>query len=183
MSRSSLLFGLVGAIGVVAGYRYFRSPESTFVKVGQQAPELELPTLGSEGARARLSSFRGRPVLLTMFMAGCESCEKDAGSLERLHREFLQKGLVVLGVAVDPDEKTTADFIQRHRLTYLVMQDLNGAGVKEVYHSTRMPETYLIDASGRVQAVYLNNVDWGSVEVRERITPLLPPDWHPNRTR
>src|SRR5262249_30560779 len=182
MSRS-LFLGVAAAVaGILGGWDY-RSPEATFVKAGQQAPHPELPTLRSGGAQTHLSNFRGRPGLLVMFLSGCHSCEDNAQALERLHREFLQKGLVVLGVAVDPDEKTTADFVKRHQLTFLVMQDLSGAAAREVYHSWKMPEAYLIDASGRVDAVYVGNVDWRSVEVRERITPLLPKDWHPQRTQ
>jgi hypothetical protein len=38
-----------------------------------------------------------------------------------------------------------------------------------------MPEAYLIDAAGKVDAVYLGSVRWRSPEVRERIESVLPP--------
>ena len=73
------------AIGllVVVGVWWIRSPESTQVKVGQEAPDLELPSLGGV-QKTRLSSFRGRPVLLVMFVANCQLCEAEVPEIERL---------------------------------------------------------------------------------------------------
>ena len=161
-------------LGVVVGFWYFHSPESTKIKVGMQAPDLELSSVGSAGVKTRLSRFRGRPVLLVMYMAGCKSCEKDLYAVERLNREFLQKGLVVLGVAVDADPAKREDFIRRHEITFVVLEDTNGQAAREAYGSWQMPEAYLIDPSGVVDAVYLGSVNWRSPEVRERIERLLP---------
>lgn len=169
-----LVLATAVTLGVVVGYWYWRAPESTFVKAGQAAPDLALPSLGGEGVGTKLSSFRGRPVLLVMFMAGCQICENEIWQVERLHREFLPKGLVVLGVAVDPDPEQTPEFVKRHQLTFIVLQDVNGAAVREAYRSWKMPEAYLIDAAGRVDAVYLGSVNWRGPEVRERIERLLP---------
>lgn len=169
-----MLVAAAAAALVLLGYWYFRSPESTLIKVGMAAPDLELPSVRSGGVKTRLSNFRGRPVLLIMYMAGCKPCERDMGSLERLHREFLQKGLVVLGVSVDADAAAREDFIRRHQITFIVLEDPSGRAVREAYGSWKMPEAYLIDAAGKVDAVYLGSVEWRSPEVRERIERLLP---------
>jgi peroxiredoxin len=170
---AALLAGAAAAL-VVVGFWYFRSPESTKIKVGMAAPDLELPSVASGGVATRISNFRGRPVLLVMYMAGCEICEREIGSLERLHREFLQKGLVVLGVAVDADAAAREAFIRRHQLTFIVLEDPSGRAVREAYGSWKMPEAYLIDATGTVDAVYLGSVDWRAPELRERVERLLP---------
>jgi peroxiredoxin len=184
MKKETLVGAALAAgvtLAVALAVWYFRSPEASFVKPGQMAPELRLPTLGSDGTPTRLSDFRGRPVLLAMFLSACHICENEVGEIERLHRELLPKGLVVLGVALDPDAATTQDFVKRHELTFLVMPDLNGAAVREAYHSWKMPEAYLIDASGRVESVHLGSVKWRDPALRERIQKLLPPP-RPART-
>jgi peroxiredoxin len=166
----------VVAMLVVVGYWYLRAPESTQVKAGMTAPNLELPSVGSGGIKTKLSNFRGRPVLLVMYMSGCRICEREIDSLERLHREFLQRGLVVLGVAVDAEAAAREEFIRRHQLTFIVLEDPNGRAVREAYGSWKMPEAYLIDREGKVDAVYLGSVDWQAPELRERVERLLPPE-------
>jgi len=175
-AQSPIARGLVAAIvalAVVVGYWYFRSPDSTHIKAGMQAPDLELPS-GDGGGKARLSSFRGRPVLLVMFMSSCHICQAEMPQIERVHREFAREGLQVLGVSVDTDEAARERFLRDHGITFGILQDPNGVAVGQAYGSYKMPEAYLIDANGRVDAVYPGSVDWRSHEVRDRIRRLLP---------
>jgi peroxiredoxin len=81
----------------------------------------------------------------------------------------------VIGVALDKDASATADFVKSHQLTFIILQDIDGKAVGEAYRSWKMPEAYLIDAAGKVDAVYLGSVRWRSPEVRERIESVLPP--------
>lgn len=175
--RRHLLGGLLAALITlltVLGYWYFRSPEATLVGVGDIAPELELSSLGASGT-TRLSQFRGRPVLLTMFMSKCRICASEIRNIERLHRANVQKGLIVLGVSVDPDRETLRRFVKEKELTFFVLEDFGGKTVKQIYGSWKMPEHYLIDREGRVAQVLLGSVNWRSPEVLASITDLLPP--------
>ena len=167
---------LLGAVLVgilIVGYAYLRAPEATLVKVGEMAPALELPSIG-ETVPTKLSSFRGRPVLLVMFLSGCRICESQAPALERVYREYYRRGLVVLGVSVDAERTTTKAFIERHSITFFVLEDPNGRAVREAYGSWRMPEAYLIDASGKLDAIYLGATNLRAPELRERLERLLP---------
>jgi len=170
--RSAL--AAVVAVAVAVGVWWLRAPEATLVKVGQQAPDLELPSLGGT-AKTRLSSFRGRPVLLVMFMSGCHICDTEMPGLERLHRMMLPRGLTVIGVSADTVRADLERFVQRHQVTFPVLEDPGGPALRQAYGSWRLPEAYLIDASGKVAAVWLGSVQWNSVDVREAITRLLPP--------
>jgi peroxiredoxin len=177
MKKEGLLGGAIAVgvtLAVVIGYWWARSPETSFVKVGQAAPDLELPSLGGQGTKTRLSNYRGHPVLLVMFLSNCHTCDKEAWDIERLNREYLRRGLRVIGVALDKDASATADFVKSHQLTFIILQDIDGKAVGEAYRSWKMPEAYLIDAAGKVDAVYLGSVRWRSPEVRERIESVLP---------
>lgn len=166
------LLAVAVTVALVVGYWWWRAPEATQVKVGDPAPDLELSTLG--GGPTRLSSYRGSPVLLVMFLSGCKHCEADAPEIEKLHRAYFQKGLIVLGVSVDPDRASLQDFVDRHTITYWVMEDFGGAGVRDAWGSWQMPEAYLIDAGGIVRQVWLGGVNWLSPGVRAEIEAQLP---------
>jgi peroxiredoxin len=169
---AALLLAAIALAGVV-GFWYWRSPESTLVKVGDPAPDLVLTTLGA-GTPTALSSYRGRAVLLVMFLSGCHICESEIDDVERLHRQYLHRGLTVVGVAVDADPAARRGFVQRHGLTFFVFEDPNGQAVRAAYGSWKMPEAYLIDTKGVVDAVYLGSVNWQGKDVKQRIERLLP---------
>jgi peroxiredoxin len=160
-------------LAVVVGFWWLRSPEATRIKAGDMAPELTLQALGGESA-VTLSDYRGRPVLLVMFLSDCKICDFEAPEIERLNREFLRRGLLVVGIGVDAERAKLREFVRRHEITFIVLEDPNGAGVKQAFGSWKFPETYLLDASGRVDAVYLGSVNWRSPDLRERIRRLLP---------
>ncbi len=183
MSKSSLVAAgaaVVLALAVILGYAYFTGSEATRVKVGHTAPDLYLPMVHSD-LLVKLSNFRGRPVLLAMFLSECEICQREVRQIEALHRRYVGKGLMVIGVSVDPNREAATVFASRHQLSFPVLLDVEGASVREAYGSWKFPETYLIDATGRVAAVYLGSVLWGAREVQQRIESVLPPATPPSR--
>jgi peroxiredoxin len=173
MSWKTPLVAAVVAIAVMLGFLLFTSPESTKVKVGMMAPELELPSLGT--GTLKLSSFRGKPVLLFFFMADCKLCEKEVPHLELLSRELRLQGLLVVGVSVDRDYTARMAFLKRHNVSFGILLDPNGDAIYQAFGSEKMPEAYLIDAGGKIAAVWLGAVDWSSPEVRAKIRDVLPP--------
>jgi peroxiredoxin len=160
------------ALAVMLGLVYLKSPESTRIKVGMLAPELDLPNVGP--GTLKLSSFRGKPVLLAFFMADCELCAKEVPQIELVHREFRLKNLIVLGVAVDRDYAARESFLKSNNVSFGILTDPNGDAVYRAFGSYKMPEAYLIDASGRVAAVWLGAVNWRSPEVRQKLLDVLP---------
>lgn len=172
MARIAL--GAAVVAGVVLAWAWVRAPEATLVKVGHQAPDLELASLGA-AHKTRLSSFRGRPVLLVMFLSSCHLCDEEMPEIERLHRRMLPRGLQVIGVSADQDRRELEKFVQRHGVTFPVLEDPGGHLLRQVYGSWRLPEAYLIDAAGKVAAVWLGSVKWTGHEVTDAIAPLLPP--------
>jgi peroxiredoxin len=162
---------LVGAAAVV-GYWWFRSPAATRYKVGDRVPELELPTLES-GAPTRLSRFHGRVVLLTMFSSGCPLCEKELPVVERLHREFMKKGVAVVGIGADPDAIPLLALVRHHVVTFYVLHDPKGAKIREVFGTTRLPEAYLMDKEGIVRAVFRGDLVGRKQELSGQMERLL----------
>ncbi len=163
------------ALIVVVGYWYARAPAATQVKVGDVAPDLRLPLVLSN-AYVSLSKFRGKPVLLAMFLSDCETCQREVPQIEKLHRRYLRRGLTVLGVSADPDKPSAKQFLRKRRLTFPVVLDSNGAAVRAAFGTRKFPQAYLLDVTGRVEAIYLGSVRWNGDAVKDSIEKLLPPD-------
>lgn len=52
----------------------------------------------------KLSSFRGKYVLIDFWASWCEPCRKEIPNIKQVYNSFADKGLVVIGVSVDQHE-------------------------------------------------------------------------------
>jgi peroxiredoxin len=169
--------GVLVAVGLALGYFWLTAPEATRIKVGMMAPELELPSVGP--GQVKLSSFRGKPVLLTFFMSSCHICEREVPEIDAISRAYRLRGLVVLGVSADADYAARERFVREKELTFGLLRDPHGEGIRRAFGSHKLPEAYLIDARGVVRAVWLGSVRWRSRAVRQQIEDVLPPEPSP----
>lgn len=55
----------------------------------------------SKPARMKLSSLRGKVVLMDIFWSRCHHCEEHAPHIVELYNKYRQRGFTVLGVATD----------------------------------------------------------------------------------
>lgn len=87
--------------------------EKKVVAVGSRVRDFALPD--QEGKEVRLSSFRGKKVLLSWHpLAWTGVCSLQMKSLEKNRRAFARLGAVALGLSVDtvPSKKAWADSLK-----------------------------------------------------------------------
>jgi len=76
----------------------------------------------------------------------------------------------VLGVSVDKDAQAYQRFLQKYSPQFLTARDLK---VHADYGTFAYPETYFIDAKGRVVLKIAEPVDWTDPKVTQYIDSLL----------
>jgi thiol-disulfide isomerase/thioredoxin len=113
------------------------------------APDFTLEDLS--GNLVTLSSMKGRPVLLDFWASWCGPCRAEMPVIERLHRDYAQRGLVVIGVDVGEPRDKVARFIEREGYSYTVVldRDLEAA---MLYDARALPTLVVIDGDGNVTA-------------------------------
>jgi peroxiredoxin Q/BCP len=91
------------------------------VEEGKPAPDFELAT--DTGERVRLSSLRGRPVVLYFYPKDdTPGCTKQACGIRDAWAAFEERGAVVLGVSPD-DEDSHAEFKAKFGLPFPLLAD------------------------------------------------------------
>jgi peroxiredoxin len=115
--------------------------------VGTPAPDFTL--LDLENRRLHLSEVKGRVVLLDFWATWCVPCREALPNLELLHRDFGDKGLLVLGVNTEAP-KDQAAFLEKFGYTFRSLVDANET-VKNVYGVGGIPAAVLIDKDGNIQ--------------------------------
>jgi len=116
-------------------------------KIGGPAPVFTAKRLDASGT-IDLASLRGKPVVLNFFASWCEPCKAESKVLETAAQRYKNR-VVFLGVDYHDVTSDGRHFLQAHGITYPTVQDGSGM-VGDRYGLTGVPETYFIDAQGRL---------------------------------
>lgn len=123
---------------------------------------------GLSGSSAKLSAFRGKPLLINVWASWCGPCQQEMGSLERLSRRYGGKQFNVIGISTDDYRERAAGFLQQSKTTFSNFIDSN-LFMENMLGADRIPLTLLVDAQGRVLAKYYGAKEWDSPEAIEAI--------------
>ncbi|TXK19928.1 TlpA family protein disulfide reductase [Homoserinibacter sp. GY 40078] len=119
----------------------------------------------------------GRVVVVNFWYASCPPCREEAPDLEKLHQQFSDDDVTLLGVNVSDDAGTALAFAEEHGVTYPSIIDVADNGVQlafagGAYAPNSVPTTLILDREGRVAARYSGLIDSPSV-VADIIDDLL----------
>ena len=106
------------------------------------------------GKTVRLSDYKGKVVLLEFWASWCPPCRASVPGIEKLHKAYKDKGLVVLAVSMDGgglDE--VKSFIKESGITYSVLQGTED--VAEKYEVRSIPMMLVLNKEGRIAKRYL----------------------------
>ncbi|MEK7280361.1 MAG: TlpA disulfide reductase family protein, partial [Nitrospirota bacterium] len=104
---------------------------------------------------------------------GCEPCQKEMPAMELLHKEYKDRGLVVLGIFIDitPDNISfMGSYLSEYGLTFPILF-LHGGRMKGLTLGWT-PITYLIDRDGRLIGKVIGLKDWTSDDARRVIDEI-----------
>src|SRR5215471_279118 len=79
------------------------------VQVGDTAPDFSIKA--DNGKTYTRADFGGKLLILNFWATWCPPCREELPSLDALQRTLGSKGLVVLAVSVDKDEKVYRAFL------------------------------------------------------------------------
>lgn len=125
------------------------------IDAGVQAPDFDAPS--SKGHNLKLSSLRGKPVILYFYpKAFTSGCAMETRTFGQLYPKLSARGVEVVGVSVDDAEKQTAFAVDCKADFPLVSdQDRRIAESYGVLGSFKVAKrvTFYIDPSGKVSEV------------------------------
>jgi cytochrome c-type biogenesis protein len=128
------------------------------------APDVEFEAL--DGKSVRLSSLRGRVVLLNFWATWCLPCRAEIPEFNTLQRDLESKGLSVVGVSVSPVDtaESIRSFQKDIKQDYTVLRGAEEIGSK-FGNGPGLPVTYIIDREGRIRQKFIGPQTQESFEV------------------
>jgi cytochrome c biogenesis protein CcmG, thiol:disulfide interchange protein DsbE len=129
-------------------------------------PRLPQSMTLADGKTVRLSDFRGRVVVVNIWATWCVPCRAEIPLLNRYWRAHRDRGLVVIGISVDPGATGRGQFVSKS-IAYLQASDVAGPDIGVA----AVPMNYVIGRDGRVR--YARPASFSQRELDAIVTPLL----------
>jgi cytochrome c biogenesis protein CcmG, thiol:disulfide interchange protein DsbE len=150
-----VLRAAMGLLMVALVYVIYAAIHERVVVAGDSAPEFSVRA--ENGRTVSLPNFGGKVLILNFWASWCPPCVQETPTLSEFATQYADKGVVVLGISVDKDEKAYRAFLQKFRPNFLTVRELQ---IHEEYGTFMYPETYIIDRNGRVLKKIVDPADW-----------------------
>jgi thiol-disulfide isomerase/thioredoxin len=129
------------------------------------APDFELPKLG--GGTAKLSSYRGKIVILNFWTKTCRPCLEEMPAIASLGKALApHDDMVLLTISTDDTlddaRETLKSVLGGAEPPFVVMIDPDSKVVAEKFGTKLYPETWFIDRSGVIRARVDGGRDWNA---------------------
>ncbi|HWZ89163.1 MAG TPA: TlpA disulfide reductase family protein [Polyangiaceae bacterium] len=129
------------------------------------APDFELPKVG--GGTVKLSSYRGKIVILNFWTKTCRPCLEEMPSIAGLAKALApHPDMVLLTISTDDNVEDARDTLKSvlggSEPPFVVMVDSESKVVADKFGTKLFPETWFIDRSGVIRGRVDGGRDWNA---------------------
>ncbi|MCH8546256.1 MAG: TlpA family protein disulfide reductase [Cryomorphaceae bacterium] len=158
LKKQPLLFlslAILALIGLSFMDGKISSQSNVGLSIGDVAPELNFPS--PDGENIKLSSLRGKIVLIDFWASWCQPCRVENPNVVRIYDKYHDKklgkanGFEVYSVSLDQDKNKWVDAIKKDNLKWGGhVSDLKfwKSEAARIYNISSIPYTVLIDENG-----------------------------------
>ena len=132
---------------------------STTPRVGQLAPNFALETVS--GQSVRLSSYRGKTVLINFWATWCPPCQSEMPAIDAVARK--RPDLVVLAVDSMEGPVLVQRYQAAHPYAFQPLLDPTGQ-VVGLYHVDGLPTSFFVAPNGIIRAINVGPMTQPTIE-------------------
>jgi peroxiredoxin len=126
----------------------------------RQAADFTLTDM--QGTSWTLKNLKGKVVLVNFWATWCPPCVEEVPAMEDLAHRLEKTDIRMLAVSVDESWDIVKRFFA-NGTKMGVLLDLS-KNVPKSYGTEKYPESFMIDASGKVRHYFINKRDWSKPE-------------------
>ncbi len=125
------------------------------------APDVEMKTL--DGGAFRMSSLRGRVVLVNFWATWCLPCRAEIPDFNELQRTYEARGFSVVGISSHDDVAQVREFQKEIKQDYTVLLSGDDAPAQFKTGPGR-PATFILDRAGHIRQRFIGEKDRATFE-------------------
>ncbi|HJT74353.1 MAG TPA: TlpA disulfide reductase family protein [Chitinophaga sp.] len=132
----------------ISASKYIRSLKE--VSEGEMAEDFSQADMN--GNPVKLSSFRGKYVLVDFWASWCGPCRAENPNVVKAFNRFKDKNFTIVGVSLDNNRDRWVAAVKQDNLQWTQLSDLKGWSneVAQQYNVRAIPANFLIDPKGRI---------------------------------
>ncbi len=167
---SIFIFGLSAAHANAVDRPLLKS--AGFTELNEAAPEFTV--VDAHGLERSLKGLRGKTVVLHLWATWCKECIKEFPGFDALYRTYKNRKVEFVFVSVDlnSSQQDIDAFAVRHGASFPVYLASKGR-ISEAYWTWGVPETNLIDDTGRIIGRAIGPRDWEGQSMRRLLDSML----------
>lgn len=164
--NKKLVIVYIACVAVLATAFVSYKKQVTGIEVGEKATEVVLKD--PAGKEIKLSSLKGKVVLLDFWASWCGPCRKENPNVVQAYTKYKDakfkngKGFTVYSVSLDRNEAKWKEAIAKDGLVWKYHgwdQQKTAESPAQVYHVEYIPTNFLIDGDGKIVAKNLRGAD------------------------
>ncbi len=127
--------------------------------IGNPVYDISLPT--QRGDTLKLSTLKGKVVLLDFWASWCPPCRNANRDMGKLYSAYKTKGFEIYSVSIDDNASAWKKAIARDKITWLQVNDRGGweAATARKWGIEAIPAQFLIDKAGNIMPVELEKTE------------------------
>ncbi|MEA2722400.1 MAG: hypothetical protein QOH59_171 [Gemmatimonadales bacterium] len=174
MSKQWIFVGVVVA-GLVAGagaLAWF-GPDIKLVGVGTRAPDFRAIDLATGDSVSFREHYEGAVTLVNIWATWCLPCRVEMPGMDSVYQSLAPRGFKIAAVSIDEGSpEDVRSFARDLGLSFDLLQD-RGGKVQQIYQTTGVPESFLINKRGIIVKRLIGEHAWNSPVNRRLIEALL----------
>ena len=139
---------------------------------GKAAPDFTVST--DNGEKFKLAAAQGKVVLLHFWATWCPPCTQEMPKVNALYNAMKDRPFELVAVSVDENKKDVDAFKGKMKLDFPIYFDPS-ENLTDTYGTFGLPESYLIDPSGKIVKKLVGPQNWMNPDFLKKIESLLPP--------
>lgn len=124
-------------------------------------PRLDFTVVDQIGDSLKLSSLKGKVLLIDFWASWCGPCRVSNRQLVKLYKQYREKGFEIFGVSLDEDKDDWKKAIAKDKITWLQGNDTGAwdamGAIK--WRVESIPSSFLVNKNGDVVAINLEKYD------------------------
>ena len=125
------------------------------------------------GKPVRLSSLRGKVVIVNFWSIACPVCRAELPTMKTFWEKLKGLDVAVLTVHVGGDAGKVRAFLQENGITLPVLHDEN-ENVAKAWGVAHLPVTYILNPDGTLAFIAYGARNWKNPQLLQTIMALVP---------